>query len=187
MILNVVQILKAASLYTVPKRYPFLFLPSTLRLTEEHVTEADRDSLGLDVVVQRCLAELTANTRLLVTTEGKGPVESVVCVDPDGTSLERVGDLDGGVEVLSVHSGGETVCGVVANLDDIGLGLELGDGADGAEDLLLLDLHVLSDVGKDGGLNEVALVTLAVATSLNGSTRLLALLDVAHDTVKLKL
>jgi hypothetical protein len=107
-------------------------------------------------------------------------VESVVCVDPDGTSAERVGHLDGCVEVGGVHGCGETVCGVVANLDDIGLGLELGDCADGAEDLLLLDLHVLGNVGEDGRLNEVALVTLALTTSLNGGAALLTLLNVTN-------
>jgi hypothetical protein len=109
-------------------------------------------------------------------------VKSVVCVDPDGTSAECVGHLDGCVEVGGVHGCGKAVCGVVANLDDIGLGLELGDCADRAEDFFLLDLHVLGDVGEDGRLNEVALVTLAVTTSLNGRATLLALLDVTDYT-----
>lgn len=132
-------------------------------------------------------------------------MERVVCVDPDSSGAEGVGDLDGCVEVLGVDSSSETICGVVADLDDVGLALELGDCADGAEDFFLLDLHVLGDVGEDGGLNEVTLVTLALAASLNGGTGLLALLNVAgilisncqvstrlsnslpHDTVKLKL
>ncbi len=49
------------------------------------------------------------------------------------------------------------------------------------------DLHISGDVGEDGRLNEVALVTMALATSCNGGTALLALLDVAHDALKLKL
>ena len=114
-------------------------------------------------------------------------MKSVVGVDPDSSSAERVGNLDGGVEVGGVDSGGQAVGRVVANLDDIGLGLELGDCADGAEDLFLLDLHVLSDVGEDGGLDEVTLVTLALTTGLDGGTGLLALLDVGHDAVELEL
>jgi len=108
-------------------------------------------------------------------------VQGVVGVDPDGTCLEGIGDLDGGVKVLGVEGGGEAVrCGV-AELDGILLGLELGDRADRAEDLLLHNLHVFCDVGEDGGLDEVALVTLALATSLDGGTGVLACLNVPGD------
>jgi hypothetical protein len=116
---------------------------------------------------------------LLVPPEGKLPVKSVVGVDPDSSCTERVGNLNGSGEVGCVYSGSKTVCGVVTNLDNVGLCLELGDCADGAEDLFLLNLHVLGYVGEDCGLDEVTLVTLTVATSLDGRARLLALLDVA--------
>jgi hypothetical protein len=108
-------------------------------------------------------------------------VQGVVSVDPDGTGLESVGDLDGGVEVLGVHGGGEAVCAGVAELDGVLLGLELGDRADGAEDLLFHDLHVFCDVGEDGGLDEVALVTLTLAAGLDGGTGVLAGLDVPGE------
>lgn len=131
-------------------------------------------------------------------------MKSVVGVDPDGTRLERVRNLESSVEVGGVHGSRETVGAGVANLDNIGLGLEFGDSADGAEDLFLLDLHVLGNVGEDGRLNEVALVTLTLATSLDCGTRLLTLLNIAsnvsalydnycagqslpHDAVKLEL
>lgn len=77
------------------------------------------------------------------------------------------------------YSSGETVGGAVTNADSILLGLELGNSANGAEDLLLHDLHVLGDVGENGGLNEVTLVTLTLATSLESSTRGLAVVNVA--------
>jgi len=80
--------------------------------------------------------------------------------------------------ITYVNGSGETIGGSVANLDGIFLGLELGDGANRAEDLLLHNLHVLSDVAEDGGLDEVALVALALTTSLDGSTSVLAGLDV---------
>jgi hypothetical protein len=57
----------------------------------------------------------------------------------------------------------------------------------GAKDLFLLDLHVLGHVGEDGGLDEVALVTLALAARLDRGTALLALLNVGHDAVELQL
>lgn len=106
-------------------------------------------------------------------------MQSVVGVDPHGAGLERIADLDGGVEVGGVHGGGKAVGALVAGGDDLLLGGELGDGADGAEDLLLHDLHVLGDVGEDGGLDEVALVALAVAADLDGGAGFLAGLDVA--------
>ena len=107
------------------------------------------------------------------------PVKSVVGVDPDSTRTESISNLNGGGEVSSVDSGGQAVGGVVADLDDVRLGLELGDCADRAEDLFLLNLHILGYVGEDCGLDEVTLVALTVATSLDGRARLLALLDVA--------
>jgi hypothetical protein len=54
------QYLMAASLYTVPNRpcrtLPHIRLPIYIsRSTEEHITQTDRHSLGLEVVVQRRL------------------------------------------------------------------------------------------------------------------------------------
>lgn len=114
-------------------------------------------------------------------------VQHVVLVDPDGAGAEGVGDLDGRVDVLGVHGRGETVGGVVGNLDDLVLGRELGNRADGAEDFLLHDLHVLGDVGENGGLDEVSLVTVALATNDHLGALLLTLVDVAHDAVVLDL
>ena len=152
-------------------------------LTEESIAKANADSLGLSVVGKRVLAKLTANTRLLVAAEGHLVVQGVVGVDPDGAGAQGVGDLNGGVEVLGVHGGGEAVGRVVAELDGVLLGLELGDGADGAENLLLHDLHVLGHVGEDGRLDEVALVTLALTTGLDGGTSVLAGLDVPEGNL----
>jgi hypothetical protein len=163
------------AIYTSREAIHYLTQP----LTEKHITKTDRNCLGLEVVVQRRLTQLAPNTRLLVATEWQRPVESVVRVDPDSSRTERVSHLDGRVEVGGVDSGGKTVRGRVGNLDDLGLALELGDCADGAENFFLLDLHVFGDVGEDGGLNEVPLVALAFAARLNRGTRLLTLLDIA--------
>lgn len=57
---------------------------------------------GAYVVVKGSLAKLAADTALLVATEGQLPVEGVVGVDPDSTSLEGIADLDGGVKVAGV-------------------------------------------------------------------------------------
>ena len=106
-------------------------------------------------------------------------MEGVVGVHPHGSGLQRIGDFDSSVQVLGVDCSGETVGGLVAELDGFVLGLELGDGADGAEDLFLHDLHVLGDVGEDGGFDEEALVALAVAADFDSGACVLAGLDVA--------
>jgi hypothetical protein len=115
-----------------------------------------------------------------LTSKWQRPVKSVVGVDPDSARTERVSDLNSSGEVGSVDRGGKTVGSVVTDLDDVGLGLELGDCADRAEDLFLLDLHVFGYVGEDCGFDEVTLVTLAVAAGFDGCAGLLALLDVAR-------
>jgi len=94
-------------------------------------------------------------------------------------SFQSVGDLDGSVKVLGVHSSGKTVGGRVTDTDGLLLVLELGDGAHGAEDLLLHDFHVLGHAGEDGGLDEVALVALAGTADLDLGAGVFALLDVA--------
>lgn len=113
-------------------------------------------------------------------------VNHVVRVDPHGTGADGVGDAQRRVEVRGVHGGRKAVGRAVALLDGLLFGLELGDGADGAEDLLLDDLHVLSDVREDGGLDEVADVAVAVAAGGHGGTGLLAVLNVSHDAVELQ-
>ena len=82
---------------------------------------------------------------------------------------------------------GQAVGAVVGQLDSLGLILELGDGTDRTEDLLLHDLHIRSDIAEDSGLDKVTLVTMALTTDLDGRTFVLAGLDVTHDAVVLNL
>lgn len=82
--------------------FSFLFCMRIRRLTEQSIAQSDGDGLGLDVVVEGSLAELAADTGLLVSTEGQLVVQHVVAVDPDGTGAEAVRNLDGGVEVGGV-------------------------------------------------------------------------------------
>lgn len=113
--------------------------------------------------------------------------KETLTVDPDSTSLETLHDADATVEVIGVDSRGKTVSGLIAELDGLLLGGELGNGADGAENLLLHNLHVRLDVAEDGRLDKVSLVTVALTTNLNSGTLLLAGLDVVHDAVILDL
>lgn len=78
---------------------------------------------------------------------------------------------------------GKTVGGAVTDSDGISLVFELGDGADGAEDFFSHDLHVFADVGEDGRLDEVALLSVALATDFDLGAFLLALLDVSDEII----
>lgn len=80
-----------------------------------------------------------------------------------------------------------TVFSVVSDLDGLVKVLELLDSDDGAEDLLLGNLHVGSNIGEESGLDVVTLVAVTIATQSDSSTLLLAVLDVVHDAVELEL
>lgn len=113
--------------------------------------------------------------------------QHVVAVDPDGTSLQFIADPNGSVEVCGVDCGGKTIGGFVTGLDDFVFSLEFADGAHRAEDLFLHDFHVITDTGENCWLDEVAFVTMSLATSFNFSTGVLAGFDVGHDAVILQL
>lgn len=78
-----------------------------------------------------------------------------------------------------MHGGGEAIGRSVADADGVGLGGELGDGADGTEDFFLHDLHVFGDVAEDGGLDEVARFAVAGAARFDGRAFFFAGVDVA--------
>lgn len=78
---------------------------------------------------------------------------------------------------------GKTVGGAVTDSDGISLVFEFGDGADGAEDFFSHDLHVFADVGEDGRLDEVALLSVALATDFDLGAFLLAFLDVPDEII----
>jgi hypothetical protein len=114
-------------------------------------------------------------------------VEHVVAVNPYGASAEAVGNSNGSVQVRGVKSSRKTIGSVVGCLDYLVFSAELGNGANRAKDLLLHDLHVWLNVGEDGGLDEVSLLSVPLATNLDLGTGLLSLLNITHDTVILKL
>ena len=79
--------------------------------------------------------------------------------------------------------GGKTVGGGVSETDGILFGLEFSDGADGAEDLFLHDLHVFADVGEDGWLDEVTFFAVTPSADLDFGALLLTGVDVAGEVL----
>lgn len=106
-------------------------------------------------------------------------VKHVVLVYPDGSGPQGIADPDGGVEAGRMNGGSEAVCCRVAETDGVFFCLELGDGADGAEDLLLHYLHVFGHAGENGRLDEVALLAVALAADLHFGAFFLAGVNVA--------
>lgn len=141
----------------------------------------------LSIVFKRIRTQLSADTRFLVSTKGCLVVGHVVLVDPDCAGLEGVGDADRSVEVVGVNTSCQTVGGVVGELENLLLVLEFLDCADRSKDFFLDNLHLVVDVGEDGGLDVVALVTESLTSDDDLGTGLLALVNVSHDTVELEL
>ena len=110
-------------------------------------------------------------------------MQQIIVVHPHGARFQTVADIDSGVEVGRVQGGSETVSALVANLDGVGRVLEFGDGAHGAKNLFLHDLHVFGHVAEDRWLNEVPLGTMALAANLDFCAGFLAFVDIARKRV----
>ena len=110
-------------------------------------------------------------------------VQQVVIVHPDRACAEAIAHVDSGIEVAGVQGGGEAVGALVADADGVVHGLEFGDGADGAEDFFLHDLHVLGHVAEDGRLDEVPFGPVALAASFDFGAGFFAFVDVAMNIV----
>ncbi len=114
-----------------------------------------------------------------------------------------MGKVGRAVIVGAENSSGQTIAVSVRPLGDLIQSLELLDGLDRSEDLLAANLHVISDIRKHGGLenmalilsfrgfvifpylNEVALVAMTVTASLKIGTLGLSGLDVTKNLVEL--
>lgn len=106
-------------------------------------------------------------------------MQHVVLVHPNGSGPQGVADSDGGVEAGRVDGGGEAVGCRVAEADGVVFRFEFGDGADGAEDLLLHYLHVFGDAGEDGRLDKIAFFAMPVTADLDFGALLLTGIDVS--------
>ena len=78
-----------------------------------------------------------------------------------------------------MHGTGKTVCGTISDTDGVFFSLELGNRADGTEDLLLHDLHVFTDAGEYCRLNEVTFLAMALTAGFHFGTGFLALFNVS--------
>ena len=106
-------------------------------------------------------------------------MQHIILIDPNGAGLQRITDPDSGIDTGSMHGGGETVSGDVAEADSVGLVFEFRNRADGTEDFFLHDFHLFRDVAEDGRLDEVADFAVALAADFDFGTGFFAGVDIA--------
>ena len=106
-------------------------------------------------------------------------MQHIILVNPDGARAQRIANTNRRVQVTRVDSGGKTVGGGVPETDGVFFGFEFGNGANGAEDFFLHDLHIFRDAAEDGGLDEVAFFAVALAADFDLGAFFAAGVDVA--------
>ena len=131
---------------------------------------SEAEVLDLGVLVDPVLGALAADAGLLDATEGALGAGHHALVDADHAGLHLLADAPALADVVGVEVAGQTDGGVVGEVDGLLLLGELHDGEDGAEDLVLEDLHLGGEVGEDGGVVvEAAEVALAAAVDALGA------------------
>ena len=98
---------------------------------------------------------------------------------PDCTGAESIRNTDGSIEVSGVHCRSKSVRGRVANADPILNRLEFGNRANRAENLFLHNLHIFTDIRKDCGLDEIAFLSMTLATNFNLGTGFLTCINIS--------
>jgi hypothetical protein len=84
-------------------------------------------------------------------------------------------------DISCKNAGGEPVGGVVGQIDDLLLVLELEDHADGAKNFLPNNSHGWRDISEDGWFHKEARVSISLATNRNRRPICLAGLDEAQN------
>jgi len=181
-----------------------IFHRATVSLDTGQQVSINESSHTLSVVGKSSLSKLPPYARFLVTTEWKCKMQSIVGVDPDGTSPQPVGGIHCQLEILCMDGSSQPKSGVVSELNDFLEVLELGDRGNRAEDLevvspeiqsqwtllhithlFLHDLHVRPDIGEDSWLDEVPLVSKTLSTDFNLSTITLTVVNITNNFVRI--
>ena len=189
------------------------------------MAQIDVHRLDVGVIIQSVFSQLTSDCKsqpnleasiekingvrtsaLLEPTEGHVGVQYIATVHPSRPSLESVRSIQRTGDILGEDGSSETVEGIVRLVNNILLVLELDHDTDGAEDLLLDDLHIRLGVRKDRRLNgpdgrissgaawrrrgckayldEVTHFPKAFAANVDLGALILSRLDVRHNTLE---
>src|SRR3984957_16570684 len=115
------------------------------------------DGLHFEEFFESIFAALAAESRLLVTTEGRHRIEGAA-VDVHLTSAQLSRDLDGLFFAAGPHAAREPVRRIIGDRDGLFFCVVGDDGEDRTEDLLLGDRHVVAHVREDRGSDVVTLL-----------------------------
>ena len=103
------------------------------------------------------------------------------------TGLDLVGNVQRLVDVLGKDGRGQTKLGIVGSLERLFGRLEFDEHDDGSENLFVSDLHLFTDVSKDGRLDKESLVSEPVPPGQQVGAVVFTRFDVTHDPVVLDL
>ena len=137
-----------------------------------------------DSQVQRVLAALASDSRLLVPPERHIRMQRIYAVDPGRAGVQPVRKGDPARDVLREHRRREPVQRVVRLPQHVLLVLKLDHHAHRPENLLLDDPHVGARVREDRRLDPVSLRSVPFASEVHLCALLFAGVDVAHDALR---
>src|SRR5207245_1513279 len=108
-------------------------------------------------------------------------------VDPDRSGLRLLRETLYPSDVAAPDAGREAVGRAVGDAERFGFIFELDDAHHGPEDFFLRDAHLVLDVGKHGGADEIAAVADALAARRQPRAFLAADIHVIEDALHLLL
>jgi hypothetical protein len=143
------------------------------------------DSLHFGVLLQSILTQLAPNARLLETTKRSADIHDVVAIHPNRASVQPICNRSRLLDVMGPDSGHQAIGGLICPTDHLVDIFEGNDAHDWTKNFFFGNLHIVLNVGKNSGLDEVADIsnTFAAANKLRAS--LCPEFDVAHNPVEL--
>lgn len=114
------------------------------------------DGLGIDILVELLDARLSTVTAHLVASKGHRRVHRLVAINPDRAGANRLRESMRLGDVAGSDTATEAEDGAVRALDQSVYVVKGESGDYGPKDLFLRYLHVVADIGKDGGLHEIS-------------------------------
>src|SRR5581483_4483449 len=110
------------------------------------IFEPDR----LEILEQALASPFTSEAALAVTAKAAGRVKQIGTVDPYDSRLELRGHLQGNIDALAPHTGGQPVNRIVREFDGFSGSAETHRGKHRAEDFLLRNDRSRMDVAEQG-------------------------------------
>src|SRR6202048_110681 len=137
--------------------------------------------LRLGKIVDRRRAVFAAEAGIAHAAPRQPHVGIAIGIDPDGAGLGLLRETLHASDVPAPDASREAVGGTVGDPQRVGLVAEFYHAHHRAEDFLLRDPHLVFDVGKDRGADEIAALADALAARGQKCALLLADIDIVED------